>query len=176
VNAEEGRQQVAQEHAIGEEVLNRRWRPALMAFFLRRVRNPSEAEDLTQEVFVRMLNSSEAAPPDVYVFQIAQNLLVDRARKTKVRDRHRDGALAEADRDLDILDPHRLAEGRQQWATFVDALGALPERTRTIFILYRIENMSQDAIGASYGISASAVKQQVAKAMASLAKKMREVR
>jgi len=167
---------VRQDEVITTEQLNRRWRPALMAFFLRRVRNPAEAEDLTQEVFVRMLNSAETAPPDVYVFQIAQNLLVDRARRTKVRDRYRDRALAEADRDFDFLDPHRLAESREQWATFVEALGDLPERMRTMFILYRIENMSQDAIGASYGISASAVKQQVAKAMALLAKKMRDVR
>jgi RNA polymerase sigma-70 factor (ECF subfamily) len=34
------------------EALNRRWRPALVAFFLRRVRSHAEAEDLTQEVFV----------------------------------------------------------------------------------------------------------------------------
>lgn len=147
-----------------------------MAFFLRRVRNPSEAEDLTQEVFVRMLNSAQSSPPDVYVFQIAQNLLIDRARKSLVRDRYRDGILAEGSRDIDSLDPHRLAAGREQWTEFVRALGELPERTRTIFILFRVESMTQEAIGAAYGISASAVKQHVAKAMSLLAKKMRDVR
>jgi RNA polymerase sigma-70 factor (ECF subfamily) len=172
----ERRRCVRQEGARSEEQLNRRWRPALMAFFLRRVRNPSEAEDLTQEVFVRMLKSAEAAPPDVYVFQIAQNLLVDRARKNRVRERYREGVAVEADRDFDVLDPHRLVEGREQLSAFVQALDELPERTRTMFILFRVENMSQEAIGAAYGISASAVKQHVAKAMALLAKKMRELR
>ncbi|MET0307215.1 MAG: sigma-70 family RNA polymerase sigma factor [Sphingomonas sp.] len=176
VTMREGRRYVRQEKVRNEEQLNRRWRPALMAFFLRRVRNPSEAEDLTQEVFVRMLKSAETAPPDVYVFQIAQNLLVDRARKNGVRERYRKGVAVEADRDFDVLDPHRLAEGREQLSAFVQALEELPERTRAIFILFRVENMSQEAIGATYGISASAVKQHVAKAMALLAKKMREVR
>ncbi|MDB5575402.1 MAG: polymerase ECF-type sigma factor [Bradyrhizobium sp.] len=177
VTPEEGRQHVRQENVSDQEQLNRRWRPALMAFFLRRVRNHSEAEDLTQEVFVRMLNNAgSASQPDVYVFQIAQNLLVDRARKNVVRERYREGLAVETDRDLDVLDPHSIAEGREQLAAFTAALGELPERTRTMFILFRVENMSQDAIGASYGISASAVKQHVAKAVAMISRKMRDIR
>jgi RNA polymerase sigma-70 factor (ECF subfamily) len=164
------------ENASVAELLNRRWRPALMAFFLRRVRDHSEAEDLTQEVFVRMLhNAGSESRPDVYVFQIAQNLLVDRARRNLVRERYRQGIVADSERELDILDPHSIVEGREQLVAFAAVLAELPERTRAIFILYRIENMSQDAIGATYGISASAVKQQVAKAMALIAGKMRDM-
>jgi RNA polymerase sigma factor (sigma-70 family) len=163
-------------NALEADELNRRWRPALMAFFLRRVRNPSEAEDLVQEVFVRMLRRGESAVSDVYIFQIAQNLLVDRIRKNRVRDRYREGLSVEPGRDYDGFDPHRLAEGREQLALLTQAMGDLPERTRAIFILYRVENMSQDAIAAAFGISASAVKQHVARAMALLVRKMRDVR
>jgi len=163
-------------NAFEAEELNRRWRPALMAFFLRRVRNPSEAEDLVQEVFVRMLRRGDNTAPDVYIFQIAQNLLVDRIRKHRVRDRYRDGLSAEPGRDFDDFDPHRLAEGREQLALLARAMGDLPERTRAIFILYRVENMSQDAIATAFGISTSAVKQHVAKAMAVLVRKMRDAR
>ena len=163
------------EKAMEDAQFNRRWRPALMAFFLRRIRNRTEAEDLTQEVFTRMLQSAETgAQPDAYVFEIAANLLADRARRAKVRDRYRDNVGHDADRDVDWLDPHEIAAGRERMAAFVAALEQLPERTRTIFILYRIENLGQEAIGATYGISASAVKQQVAKAMAFLTKRMRE--
>src|ERR1700735_3263760 len=68
--------------------LARRMRPALVSYFLRRIRDPSEAEDLAHEVFVRVaetrLDSLRSA--DAYVFQIAANLLSDRARRNKVRE------------------------------------------------------------------------------------------
>lgn len=159
-----------------EDQMLRRLRPALMAFFLRRVRNHSEAEDLTQDVFVRVVNIGLGERSDAYVFQVAQNLLIDRSRKGIVRERYRDAIRYEADRETDSLDPHRLAESREQLKVLIAALTELPERTRTMFILFRMENMSQDAIGASFGISASAVKQHIAKAMAALTRKLRDGR
>src|SRR3546814_11671973 len=48
-------------HAVDQ--LNRRFRPGLMAFFLRRVGNHAEAEDLTQEVFVRLADTDTAQMP-----------------------------------------------------------------------------------------------------------------
>ena len=146
-----------------------------MAFFRRRVRNPVDAEDLTQETLLRLLRTEQSGEqPDAYVFQVAQNLLIDRARRNRVRDLHRQSVQADRSAALDPIDPSRIAEGRSEIAAFMAALERLPERTRTIFILYRIENMSQDAIGQSVGISASAVKQHVAKAMAILVKAVRE--
>ena len=160
----------------GEEDVGRRWRPALMSFFLRRVRNYEEAEDLTQEVFVRMLKGQAmGSVPDAYVFQIAQNLLVDRSRRAKVRGNYQQG-LAQGGEDLvEGLDPQRIAIGRAELARLVAALEQLPERTRTIFTLYRIEQISQDAIAEAFGISTSAVKKQVASAIAFLMKRMREI-
>lgn len=153
--------------------LNRRWRPALMAFFLRRVRNHAEAEDLTQEVFVRMLKSAEIGEAaDSYVFQIAVNMLVDRARRSAVRERFQQAATADPARGIDPFDPHKIASGREELEVFKAALDALPERQRAMFILYRFENIGQEAIATTYGISASAVKQQIAKAMAALMSKM----
>src|SRR3546814_11204444 len=74
-----------------------------MAFFLRRVQSYAEAEDLTQEVFARLLvGKGTTDQPDVYVFRVAQNLLVDRVRKLMVRQRYREAALTEPERDLDV--------------------------------------------------------------------------
>jgi DNA-directed RNA polymerase specialized sigma24 family protein len=63
--------------------LDARFRRALMKFFMRRVRNAPEAEDLTQEVFARALRSGELSRlerPDSFVFTVATNLLRDRYR------------------------------------------------------------------------------------------------
>ncbi|KQY89804.1 hypothetical protein ASD25_04555 [Brevundimonas sp. Root1423] len=151
------------------------WRPALMAFFLRRVRNYAEAEDLTQEVFVRLLGSDvPEAAPGRYIFQIARNLLVDRARRAGVRRRYLETVGTSEDDGIDPLDPLRLALGRDELARFGSALEALPGRTRAIFILYRIEQVGQDAIARAFGISRSAVKKQVASAMATIMAQMRD--
>lgn len=165
-----------QRHQDQEHVrLNERWRPALMAFFLRRVRDHCEAEDLTQEVFVRMLRSDMGeGAPDHYIFQIAQNLLVDRARRAGVRRRYQESIGKGPDPNIDPLDPQRVALGRAELARFAAALNALPERTRAMFTLYRIEQMSQDVIGEAFGVSKSAVKKQIASAMAVIMVAMRD--
>lgn len=158
---------------------NRRWRPALMSFFLRRIHNHAEAEDLTQEVFARLLRGGEnqlGQNSDAYIFQIAANLLRDRARRSRVRTEHLQlTGVLEAE-DSELLDPSRVVGARDALAAFVTGLDALPARTRSIFILYRIENLDLDAIARSFGISKSAVKQQVMKAMAVLMAHMREFR
>lgn len=162
------------EQDIGLEQLNHRWRPALMSFFRRRVRDNSEAEDLTQEVFVRMLRTESAnAAPDHYIFQIAQNLLIDRARRTRIRQQYLESSADLSAADVDPLDPQRIALAREELASFAAALEALPERTRTMFTLYRIDQISQDDIGEAFGISKSAVKKQIASAMAFIMARMR---
>lgn len=154
--------------------LHARWRPALLSFFRRRVRDHATAEDLTQETLLRALNSeAHREQPDAYMFRIAQNLLIDRSRRLQVRTAHLRAFEEDPYRNVDPLDPERIVLGREQLATLLAALEELPERTRAIFILYRMEHMPQEAIGDAFGISASAVKQQVAKAMATLARKMR---
>jgi RNA polymerase sigma-70 factor (ECF subfamily) len=59
--------------------LSSAYRRPLMAFFLRHTDDRAEAEDLTQEVFVRILKGAPAATvqaPDAFVFTIAANLLL----------------------------------------------------------------------------------------------------
>ena len=154
----------------------RRWRPALMSFFLRRVKNHAEAEDLTQEVFAKLLARSDVSmdSSDSYVFQTAANLLRDRARRAKVRRAYSEQISAMEGLGVETLDPHRVAVGRDELATFQRGLMALPERTRAVFVLYRIENLSLDDIAEAFGISKSAVKQHVMKAMAALMAAVRE--
>lgn len=155
--------------------LGRRWRPVLLAYFLRRVRDHAEAEDLTQELIAKLLGHSgdDFASPEAYIFQMASNLLADRARRMKVRMQYRDLVGRAEDAGIDPIDPFRIAAGRSELTVLEAALASLPERTRTIFILYRLENLAQERIAESFGISVSAVKKHVARAMAFLMTEMR---
>ncbi|HEX6859956.1 MAG TPA: sigma-70 family RNA polymerase sigma factor [Caulobacteraceae bacterium] len=150
--------------------LNRRFRPALMAFFLRRIGSHAEAEDLTQEVFARLINLSpgELNQADAYIFQIAANLLRDRGRREKVRADYRTGVLAGEGVGVEPIDPERVLAGRQSLGQIAAALREAPERTRSIFILYRVEQMKKRDIAETFGISTSAVDKHLMKAMAHL--------
>jgi RNA polymerase sigma-70 factor (ECF subfamily) len=61
-------------------------RPEIFAYFLRVVRNPEDAEDLTQEALVRFLQVlprlDPARNPRAYVFRICHNLAMDHFRRT----------------------------------------------------------------------------------------------
>lgn len=169
---------VGSEKLSHQAQFNRRWRPALMAFFMRRVGVHAEAEDLTQEVFVRLLQGGDtvAKSPDAYVFQVAANLLRDRARRAKVRDDYRESIAQIGDLELDTIDPHRIAVGRAALGAVTAAIADLPERTRMIFTLYKIEQIDLDTIAESYGISRSGAKKHVIKAMAAIMQRTRGTR
>lgn len=51
-------------------------------------------------------------------------------------------------------------------------LAELPERTRRIFILYRIENVEKKTIAAQFGITENAIEKQVRKAMGFLIERL----
>jgi RNA polymerase sigma-70 factor (ECF subfamily) len=147
-------------------VLSRRFRPALMAFFLRRLRNHAEAEDLTQEVFVRLAATDRETmqSAEAYIFRVAANMLSDRGRREKVRADYRAAIWADDRADVDPLDPSRIADAREDVAAVIVALKTLPERTRSIFILYRLENMDKRAIADALGISVSAIDKHLVRA------------
>src|SRR5688500_7184505 len=91
-------------------LLSREFRPALMAFFLRRIKNHAEAEDLTQEVFVRLArqNDQEIENASAFIFHIASNLLRDKIRRSKSALNYR-SSMGEIDAQrVDNLDPFRI--------------------------------------------------------------------
>jgi len=155
------------------EDLCRRFRPALVAYFLRRVPDPAEAEDLAHDVLLRLAGVplEQMRSSDAYVFQVAANLLKDRARRSKVRADYvaaevAGGAAEELERRS--FDPERIEAARRSLTALVDRLRELPKRTREIFILYRIENVPRRDIAHAYDLSISTVEKEVARATAHL--------
>lgn len=152
--------------------LDSRFRGPLLAYFRRRVADTSEAEDLTQEVFVRLARQADFphSNAQAYVFVTAANLLKDRAR---LRQTHQAGAHASLDdpnaKSLQALaedrHPERVLAGKDTLREFLEGLAALNERTRDIFILARIEHMSQRDIAKLFGITVSAVEKHIMKAL-----------
>jgi RNA polymerase sigma factor (sigma-70 family) len=153
--------------------LCRRFRPALVAYFLRRVRDPAEAEDLAHDVFVRLagIPLEQLQSAGAYVFQVAANLLKDRARRSKIRTDYAaaEGVTGEAEElETCSFDPERIETARRSLTALVARLRELPQRTREIFILYRIENVARGDIARAFGLSLSTVEKEIARATAYL--------
>jgi RNA polymerase sigma factor (sigma-70 family) len=164
------------------EALGRRFRAfssALQAWFRKRVLDPVEAEDLAQESFLRIAQRGEDEEVDHfegYLYRTAGSVLADRRRRRAVRHagahvsyepEHDPGEEAEALRVL-------LAREKLQQVSAV--LMTLPERTRTVFVLRRVEGLRYGEIAARFGISTSAVQKHMARALEALAKAPEDAR
>lgn len=165
--------------AIKDE-LDARFRASLLAYFLRRTGNAQEAEDLTQETFVRLIGSHSFEMADeaqAFVFRVASNLLRDRGRS---QNRMRRFATVPIDagapekfepRLVEDINPERVLIGRENLSEVLACLDELGERTKNIFILFRLEGMRQKEIAAHYGIGLSTVEKHVMAAAVRLAKR-----
>jgi RNA polymerase sigma factor (sigma-70 family) len=161
--------------------LDRRFRRPLMAYFIRRVSGPAEAEDLTQDVFERVLKTlshEQVLNAEALVFRIAVNLLRDRARRH--RSHGTEESLPSADPAADLSEaltvdftPERVVIGERSLEEVQAALAELGDRTRAMFYLYRLENLKVREIAAIYGVSASAVEKQLGRALLHLTRRLR---
>jgi len=155
-----------------------RFQRPLMTFFLRRVKDRSLAEDLTQDVLLKVVRASERGQierADSYVFKVAINLLRDQRRRAQrtgpavflpIEEDH-DGPLES--QLVEAISPERVLLSEDSLADVLRSLEELGELTRNIFILFRLENMKQKDIAALYGIGHSTVEKHVIKAVLHLA-------
>jgi RNA polymerase sigma-70 factor (ECF subfamily) len=146
--------------------LDARYRAPLLAYFIRRVGNRSDAEDLTQETFerlVRATNLDTSGEVSGYVFRIAANLLKDRRRSAGYRRSAPFSAFApelvdRISRELvEDREPERVLLGREGLVEVLKCLGELGDRPRTVFILHRLEGMKQREIAELLGLGVSTV-------------------
>jgi RNA polymerase sigma factor (sigma-70 family) len=154
-------------------------RGALTRYFIRRVRDAAEADDLVQEVFLRIIKRGGTDGLDqfeAYAFETAASVLKDRRRRRTVR--HSDQHVELHPDALPTTDPgpHDTLAGREALRATAKALGELPERTRTIFILRRLERLSYGEIAKRVGISVSAIEKHMMRATAHLVGKAGDIR
>jgi RNA polymerase sigma factor (sigma-70 family) len=148
------------------------FRIPLSRYFARRVRNESEIEDLVQETFERLIKRGgvdQLAHLGGYVFTTAASVFSDRlrSRRTRHADAH-DEFDESADSGVDFSPEHVLLQ-RERLARATAALLELPQRTRTVFVLRRLEGMRYLEVARQLGISVSAVEKHMQRAVAHLA-------
>lgn len=164
----------SQEHSVIEQ-LNRRFRPVLMAYFLRRIHNHAEAEDMTQEVFLRLAShpDTDMRSPEAFVFQVAANLLRDRGRRAKVRQDYQNSVSLLDGRGIDPLDPLTIASDRETLSLLKRGIADLPARMRSVFLLCCMDGASRKSLADAYGVSISTIDRDLARALATLTIKIK---
>jgi RNA polymerase sigma factor (sigma-70 family) len=145
-------------------------RAALLRYFLARRVPPEDAEDVMQDLVVKLEShaSGPVAEPRAYLYRMAENLLLDRIRSEgRRRGREQAWVASQAGATLETDDrpsPEQALIARERLAVVTAALSALPERTVQVFRRYRIEGAPQRQIAGELGISLSAVEKHLQKA------------
>ena len=129
-----------------------------------------EAEDLLQDLFVKITTSKmgPVTQPKAYLYRMANNLAHDH-RRSRGRSALRDKSWTEhfAGPDLDH-DPQPGAErslmAKDELLRVKEALDTLPERTREIFCSYRLDGVPQRVIAERMALSLSAVEKHLKRA------------
>lgn len=150
-------------------------RTDLLRLLLARTGDPAEAEDLLQELWVKIRHqpAGPVANGRAYLFRMAQNLVIDRLRERQRRMRRErrwsDAVTDFASAGMEPVDQRKTAEeqivDREEIAALTSAIANLPEGARRAFELHKIVGLSHAEVAARLGISKSGVEKHMAVAM-----------
>ncbi len=156
--------------AAAFEELYRRHKGALYRFVLRSVRERSLAEELFQEIWMRVIEARSRYEPQAkfttWLYTIAHNRIVDHWRKKGLQ-------LVALDEAVDPpaapgSQPEKILEGKQSLARFLRALEALPPAQREAFLLHEEAGMSVAEIARATGANEEAAKSRLRYALSKL--------
>jgi len=154
------------------ELLLARYRTPLIHFLGRMVKDPAMAEDLAQEVFLRVYRARVGYKPSAkfttWLFRIATNLALNAVRDERHRQRDvsieqpGDGRAAEDDQPLEVADARPgIVEAlvERDRAVFIQrAILRLPEKQRAAVLMHKYHEMDYDQIAEALDCSESALK------------------
>jgi RNA polymerase sigma factor (sigma-70 family) len=164
------------------ETLYARWRGPLYRYFLRQCGHAGQADELFQDVFMRVIGAAAAYEPTAkfttWLFRIAHNRLVDHWRKSG-REPVDPLPSGEVGDDCafdppapDGATPHRRAEQKELGRALMAALNELPEVQREAFLLAEEGGLTLDEIASVSGVGRETIKSRLRYATARLRHKL----
>jgi RNA polymerase sigma-70 factor, ECF subfamily len=168
------------------DVLLQKYRKPIIHFMYRMVHNEAVAEELAQEVFLRVYRSRATyraeARFSTWLYRIATNLGVNHARDTRhersVPTVYLDEPDAETGTTPDVPDATPSAESRlvrnERMAAIREHVMALPERQRMAVLMHKYEGMDYKQIGEVLKLSESATKSLLFRAYQTLREKLKD--
>jgi RNA polymerase sigma-70 factor (ECF subfamily) len=168
------------------EYLVQKYRRAMVSFMFRMAHNSAAAEDLAQEVFLRVYRSRQSyeasAKFTTWLYRIATNLAVNHARDTRHERPDKVVSLDEKDEEtgqsLDVPDKSLSAEEnivrRERMSAIRQRVQALPERQRVAVLMHKYQQMDYKQISEVLKLSESATKSLLFRAYETLREQLKE--
>jgi RNA polymerase sigma factor (sigma-70 family) len=152
-------------------------RANLVRVFAAKLRSVSEAEDLIQDLFIKVqaLGDLEVeGDGSALLFRMANNLMLDRLRsqaRAGARDegwRSLQGEMSGNQQVADVPSAEEIVAGRQRLNTMMTALDTLPPQVARAFKLHKLEGLSHAETAVAMGVSRSSVEKHVSAALKAL--------
>ena len=166
--------------------LVQKYRRPMVSFMFRLCHNPSTAEELAQEVFLRVYRSRTSYEPSAkfttWLYRIATNLAVNHARDTRHERPENTVRLDEPDSETgttpdlaaDSLTAEEQILKRERLAAIRSEVNALPERQRMAVLMHKYQQMDYREIAAVLKLSESATKSLLFRAYETLREQLKE--
>jgi RNA polymerase sigma-70 factor (ECF subfamily) len=163
-----------------------KYRRPMVSFMYRMCHNPAAAEELAQEVFLRVYRSRGGYEPSAkfstWLYRIATNLAVNHARDTRHERPEKTVRLDEPDQETgttpDLADGSLTAEEqmlrRERLAAIRRKVEALPERQRLAVIMHKYQQMGYRQIADVLKLSESGTKSLLFRAYETLREQLKE--
>jgi len=155
-------------NAAAFDTLYERHRGPLFRYVLRGVKLRAVAEELYQEIWIRVIEARRRYSPTArfttWLYTIAHNRLVDHWRRGGLSL----VSLDDHDAPSSMPDPAHHAEAREALARFAGALERLPPAQREVFLLHEEAGLTVPEIAVATGSNEEAAKSRLRYAMAKL--------
>jgi RNA polymerase sigma factor (sigma-70 family) len=144
------------------------------------LQQPQEAEDIAQDVFVRIYQSIKDFRHEsglgTWIYRIAVTKSLDQLRKNKRRRMY--GSIfpffGKEEEQPDFLHPGIKAEQKENSIVLFRAMNKLPENQKAAFILQKLEGLSQEEIASVMKTTVSSVESLIQRAKQNLRKYLKE--
>jgi len=156
------------------EKLYQKYSPKLYFFSFKYIKSQHEAEEIVQNIFLKIWESRENINPELsfnaYIIQIGKSIIWKYYKKQELASKYNESLKNQA---------HRYSNNTEDYIIFSEMeqmtkkhINSMPEKRKQVFMLSRIEGMNHVEIAQKLNISVGTVKQHMNKALKSLSKEL----
>ena len=159
----------AQEKELKFKTIYDEWAQALFRFIFFKSKDAKLSEDIVQDTFVKYWDKMEtigAGKDKSYLFATSKNLLLNHFEHQKVVKRHEESVT----HNEESSSPHYDLEVSEFKERLENAINALPDKQREVFLMHRVEGFKYKEISDLLEVSQKAVEKRMSQALKSLRK------